>query len=948
MEYTKIAETPLPLRVLPEKRTLYGDIIARVYGDRLLTGEETTKILGEKKLMEEYPLHSKVSELYRIISPDEFPSRIGVYRDNKLHVSTVPYGTKVEDVNKELDIPDGHRVFWFTTTLRGKTLQNMFPDRMHPLRSSAIFPNAMNNHVSVAYIVEESEQYIFIQSPRNYGSGTARYCPGPPIIVLPFEPIEDISQKVRQIMSVYTQDDVRRNTFRVYETFIPMDGSASLAEFTTRYTLRPDHDMNTIVFDQGAQSDLIPCIEQRARYIQTWQRLEHSPLSMQLSSIRSRSNKTKYALSLDDEGRVTVSYWIETKDNMISRVNIVSAREFEQFITNQSTIYDTETHLAERLGFFSTSGSMFDTVSNSVPSHISDMQTDSRYRDAVWYDESMYSYQKETVEAMIHHERYPDGLFGLYLSRLSGRPGEPGIFMDWYRNTNYVDKGFDYIAGILCDDTGMGKTRQITNLIKHTRNDVETATLIVVPPSIMHQWRSEMQQVWPDIRILVLYGRERNGVSLPDDALTSDVAITTYTTLTKYSDFFTSVHWSRIVMDEAHTIPRSFLNMDLATHRLWCVTATPEIQWQRILTMIVTGFDRQMPSVYSITAKFDHSYQESLNEAIWRCIRPITFRKTRDRYLELPTVYTSDAYHDLSPQEREVYTETMAALQSRRYMTNSVQAMNAIRTLQTVASTGQIPPASMNITVRDSWFHPESKAPFDDIPEDDCAICMSPLEVPSRTLCHHWFCRECIGNAMIRNPSCPLCRSRIDPGTIFLAESPQQNEEQRVTQQEPSECYATKMVAMASDISAVLRADPSDRILVFFDTQTVLNTFSKVLDRMKISWTSIHGGVSVTTRSRRISKFQYDNNSPHRVMLLTIKTACAGITLTRANHIFLAGPVIPKDLETQMIGRSHRLGQQKPVYFKRYIARNTIEESLSTSNIHTNQAVEFISRYLFH
>lgn len=81
-------------------------------------------------------------------------------------------------------------------------------------------------------------------------------------------------------------------------------------------------------------------------------------------------------------------------------------------------------------------------------------------------------------------------------------------------------------------------------------------------------------------------------------------------------------------------------------------------------------------------------------------------------------------------------------------------------------------------------------------------------------------------------------------------------------------------------------------------------------------------------------------------MLLTIKTASAGITLTRANHILLSCPIIPKDLETQIIGRSHRLGQQKPVYFTRYIAKGTIDEHVYNTNIPMNRAPSFISQYL--
>lgn len=72
-------------------------------------------------------------------------------------------------------------------------------------------------------------------------------------------------------------------------------------------------------------------------------------------------------------------------------------------------------------------------------------------------------------------------------------------------------------------------------------------------------------------------------------------------------------------------------------------------------------------------------------------------------------------------------------------------------------------------------------------------------------------------------------------------------------------------------------------------------------------------------------------------MLLTERTASAGITLTRANHILCVSPVGSRDLEIQMIGRSYRLGQTKPVYFRRYAAVGTIEEAmLEEARVHGN------------
>jgi hypothetical protein len=981
-----VAKTSLPVRVVPEKRALYGDIVERVYGDRFLTGQEVAAILGERKLVEEYPYHNTVSDLYRIVPPKEFPSRIGIFRDGRLHVSIVDYGTRVRDA--PVPVPEGYRIFWFSMQLQGTTLTSLKSDRLHPLRDESFFPNCMNNIVSVGFVVPVSEFYIIFEDTNRSGRHEdpiheRPWC-GPPLFIVPdIRAMTDRyaclrQQVIDQVLPYTVMNDVRDRIVswvRVSESFIPMDGSPSVVQFSVRYsyTMERDPTMNAVVFSDlmpGAQSDLVPYISSRAQYIETWQRLERDTQgvasSLHLARIKGQGNTTRYRLALDTDGRFWIEYYIDDHPSTsVKVVRVVSDMQFDSAIPSPSTLYDTETHLAERLGFFNMLGStsMISTLDNTVPSHLDANPISDACREAIWRDESLYTYQKEGVEGMVRHEAVPDGFVGLYMTRLTGPLGQPGLFQDPVydmRKTVYIDKGFDYIAGMLCDETGMGKTRQITGLIRHGKSDNterQTATLIVVSPTILHQWVSEIKRVWPECRIMIAYGRHRRQITMATDMFEHDIAITTYTTVVKYIDDFTVARWSRVVLDEAHTMPRSFPTLRLQMRRLWCVTATPEIQWRRIATMMIVGCDRSLQSMYTITTRFDGSYAPEVSCTMWRFFRPLVFRRTRTRYLELPEVETTSVYVDMSDEERQEYHATVEAIQRRGRMYTAIDAMNTIRLLQGVATTGrQTSPIHRAEPTQDTWFHPESTVPYNEVPrDDDCAICMGPFDDPVRTVCHHWFCKECIGNAMMRNAVCPLCRARIDPGTIFLAAIPEQQDNQEDQQQDnqqdsENQVYiSSKTSRVVDDIMDILESDPTDRILVFFDTRTVLDSYAKALEHHNIAYTSIHGGVAANTRSRRIDQFQYsDDNDGCRVMLLTIKTASAGITLTRANHILLTTPVVPKDLETQMIGRSHRLGQHKPVFFTRYITRDTIEDPLSNTTVTTRTMATFVSEYIFH
>lgn len=52
----------------------------------------------------------------------------------------------------------------------------------------------------------------------------------------------------------------------------------------------------------------------------------------------------------------------------------------------------------------------------------------------------------------------------------------------------------------------------------------------------------------------------------------------------------------------------------------------------------------------------------------------------------------------------------------------------------------------------------------------------------------------------------------------------------------------------------------------------------------------------------------------------------AGLTLVRANHVFLLEPSIDPSIEQQAISRVHRIGQQRPVHITRLLVKGTIEE----------------------
>jgi SNF2 family DNA or RNA helicase len=60
-------------------------------------------------------------------------------------------------------------------------------------------------------------------------------------------------------------------------------------------------------------------------------------------------------------------------------------------------------------------------------------------------------------------------------------------------------------------------------------------------------------------------------------------------------------------------------------------------------------------------------------------------------------------------------------------------------------------------------------------------------------------------------------------------------------------------------------------------------------------------------------------------MLLSLKAGGVGITLTRADHVYIVDPWWNPAVEDQAADRAYRIGQENPVIVHRLVAKDTIE-----------------------
>src|SRR5262249_12180046 len=120
------------------------------------------------------------------------------------------------------------------------------------------------------------------------------------------------------------------------------------------------------------------------------------------------------------------------------------------------------------------------------------------------------------------------------------------------------------LGACLADDMGLGKTIQIIDLLLTKKRAASAKTpgpsLIVVPASLLGNWRQELARFAPSLRVLIAHRSECSAELLerlardPVNELADvDLVLTTYG-LARQDEWLQKVNWSLAMLDEAQAI----------------------------------------------------------------------------------------------------------------------------------------------------------------------------------------------------------------------------------------------------------------------------------------------------------------------------------------------------------------------------------------------------------
>ncbi len=248
---------------------------------------------------------------------------------------------------------------------------------------------------------------------------------------------------------------------------------------------------------------------------------------------------------------------------------------------------------------------------------------------------------------------------------------------DWLRFLSSLGMG-----ACLADDMGLGKTVQILSLllsIKHEGKAPHKPSLLVLPASLLGNWKSEIERFAPTLSARFVHPSETGHLDLGTASNASketlegvDVVLTTYGMLLRQS-WLLDVEWRLAILDEAQAIKNPSTNQTKAVKQLKsesriALTGTPV---ENRLSDLWSLFDFLSPGLLGSAAKFKQ-FMKHLDERendkyapLRNLVSPYILRRLKtDRSIisDLPDKTEVKAFCGLAKRQAALYARTVQEL----------------------------------------------------------------------------------------------------------------------------------------------------------------------------------------------------------------------------------------------------------------------------------------------
>ncbi|MBX7219207.1 MAG: DEAD/DEAH box helicase [Blastocatellia bacterium] len=277
-----------------------------------------------------------------------------------------------------------------------------------------------------------------------------------------------------------------------------------------------------------------------------------------------------------------------------------------------------------------------------------------------------------TCDAQFEHLRNHLRAF----DKIEAKSAPPG-FVGTLRH--YQEEGLGWMCflqefglnGCLADDMGLGKTVQVLALLELLRLRKETepdaaprSSLVVVPRSLIFNWKQEAARFAPQLKVLNHTGAGRDQTM--ENFADYDLVLTTYGTMLRDVTRLKDTEFDYVILDEAQAIKNSAAETTKAArllksrHRL-AMSGTPV---ENHLGELWSLFEFLNPGMLGSAAVFQAAgigtanVDEESRRVLAKALRPFILRRTKQQVApELPPKVEQTIFCELEVEQRQQYDE---------------------------------------------------------------------------------------------------------------------------------------------------------------------------------------------------------------------------------------------------------------------------------------------------
>jgi len=125
------------------------------------------------------------------------------------------------------------------------------------------------------------------------------------------------------------------------------------------------------------------------------------------------------------------------------------------------------------------------------------------------------------------------------------------------------------------------------------------------------------------------------------------------------------------------------------------------------------------------------------------------------------------------------------------------------------------------------------------------------------------------------------------------------------------------------EILKMLRAE-NHKALVFSQFVQMLKLIETEMKSEKMAFAYLDG----KTKNRQAKVDEFQENAAIEFFLISLKAGGVGLNLTAADYVLHVDPWWNPAVEMQATDRTHRIGQDKPVFVYKFIVRDSVEEKI--------------------